>query len=89
MKLKKPRKYRNYLGTNIVNYVNIIYMETILTKREVIEMVYRPQPVPAQIFEQLFDFWMKSTGDELAREFTKSTKLKMEYSGSGLFTIKY
>ncbi len=64
-------------------------METILTKREVIEMVYRPQPVPANLLEQLFDFWMKEPADKLAREFTKSTNLRMEYSGSGLFTIKY
>jgi len=60
-----------------------------LNKKEVIEMLYRPQPVPSDIMPDILNFWMRSTPHEIMMEFKRSTNLTLVYSGQGLFEIKY
>ena len=57
-----------------------------LTKIELIEMVYRPQgEVPAEFVTAVAS---SVPNDELAERASKSTRIPVEYIGSGLFLMK-
>lgn len=55
-----------------------------MTKAEIIEILLRPLPeVPKKLPEELFC----TENFELAQIFTRSTKIKCNYIGSGVFII--
>lgn len=57
-----------------------------LTKRELVEMIYRPQvDMPAGFIDSL----MRIGNNELCNMASKSMRVSVEYIGSGLFMTKY
>jgi hypothetical protein len=60
-----------------------------LNKREVIDIMLRPQPVPPEFQESMTNFYMRHTSDELMILFKKSTNLTLLPAGNNLYFIKY
>lgn len=60
-----------------------------LEKIEVIEMMFRPQPMPEAILKSVKEELMKLSASELAATFRKSTNLTLVPVSGKYFTIKY
>jgi hypothetical protein len=61
----------------------------LFTKREIAEMMLRPQCMPESISKELTEYYMRVDPFELVRLFSKSTKLRLTIAGNNLFEIRY
>jgi len=61
----------------------------LFTKKEVIEMMLRPHPMPKRIHKAITNDYMHNQPWDLARIFSKETNMRLVPAGSNLFEIKY
>jgi hypothetical protein len=60
-----------------------------LNKKEVIEMMFRPTPMPDSMLQAITATMMNLSTAELIETFTQSTKLQLVPMSGNLFSIKY
>jgi hypothetical protein len=61
----------------------------LFTKREIVEMMFRPQPMPKSALKKLIEDYMHSETLDLVRIFSKATKLRIKPAGGNLYEIVY